>query len=79
MISLCLSLCWLILHGGEFISFIKSWTSNKNWFGKLYMTPIIIFCLPAIILTFLFEIIVLIVAEIALLGIKKEYRNDKKG
>ena len=43
------------------------------------MTPIIIFCLPAIILTFLFEIIVLIVAEIALLGIKKEYRNDKKG
>lgn len=80
MVMLLLSLGWLILYGGEFISFLRSWVSNKNWFGKLYMALIYVFCFPSIVLTFIFELIVFIVAEIALLGVKKEYRNeDKKG
>ena len=77
-VTIIMSFCWFILYGGEFIPFLKSWMNNKNWFGKLYMMPIVILCFPAIILTFLFELIVLIVAEITLLGIKKEYRKKIK-
>ena len=77
-VTIIMSFGWFILYGGEFIPFLKSWMNNKNWFGKLYMMPIVIFCFPAIILTFLFELIVLIVAEITLLGIKKEYRKKIK-
>ena len=63
---------WTLCYFGEFLQYIKSWMDNKNWFGKLYTVIAIIFCLPAIVLTMIFEVIAFIVGMIIMLGIKKE-------
>ena len=48
------------------------WLQNKNWFGKIYTTIVIIFTIPAAIITYIAFFIVFLVTFIHIIGIKEE-------
>lgn len=50
----------------------KTWLQNKNWFGKIYTTIVIIFTIPAAIITYIAFFIVFLVTFIHIIGIKEE-------
>lgn len=50
----------------------KMWLQNKNWFGKIYTTIVIISTIPAAIITYIAFFIVFLATFIHMLGIKEE-------
>ncbi len=50
----------------------KTWLQNKNWFGKIYTAIVIIFTIPAAIITYIAFFIVFLVTFIHIIGIKEE-------
>lgn len=50
----------------------KTWLQNRNWFGKIYIFIIIIFTIPAAIITYIAFFIVFLVTFIHIIGIKEE-------
>lgn len=50
----------------------KTWLQNKNWFGKIYTTIVIIFTIPAAIITYIAFFIMFLVTFIHIIGIKEE-------
>lgn len=50
----------------------KTWSQNKNWFGKIYIFLTVIFTIPAAIIIYIAFSIVFLVTFIYTLGIKEE-------